>query len=205
MLRCWSMKNRSLESLLASVATALLLPAAVASPPSLAEFTPAEVETLGWKVVDDGVMGGLSKGNFVVSPEGIATFSGRLSLENNGGFSSVRTGDLGRDLGAFQGLRLRVKGDGRTYQLRLNTDARWRGMEVSFKAEFATQKGEWAEVRVPFQNFVGSFRGRTLRDEVFEPTKIRRLGVLLGDKNPGDFKLELDWIRPYRADDPEAG
>lgn len=204
MVRCWKMKYRFLNPLLASVATAFLLSAASASPPSLAEFTPAEVQALGWRVVDDGVMGGLSKGSFVVSPEGIATFSGRLSLENNGGFSSVRTTDLNRDLGAFPGLILRVKGDGRTYQLRFNTDARWRGMEVSFKAEFATQKGEWIEVKVPFQNFTGSFRGRTLRDEVFEPKKIRRLGVLLGDKNPGDFKLELDWIRPDPAGSSEA-
>ena len=164
---------------------------------SVAEFDRKEADSLGWRVVDDGVMGGLSKGKIQISNDGILTFSGKLSLENNGGFSSLRTGDLKMDLTGAEGLVARVKGDGRTYQMRFSTDARFRGMEVSFKADFKTKKGEWIEVKVPFSQFKGSFRGMSLSKEKFDPGKIRRVGLLLGDKKQGPFELQVDWIRAY--------
>jgi len=43
-----------------------------------------------WKVVDDIVMGGKSLSSFKLSPDGYGLFEGQISLENNGGFSSVR-------------------------------------------------------------------------------------------------------------------
>ena len=43
-----------------------------------------------WKVVDDVVMGGRSNGNFELNKNGYGVFSGNVSLENNGGFSSLR-------------------------------------------------------------------------------------------------------------------
>jgi len=184
----------------AFLASMAMFPAdARAADKPVSEFTAEENQKLGWKVVDDGVMGGLSKGNLAFSEDGILRFSGELSLENNGGFSSLRTGDLALDLAGSEGLVIRVKGDGRTYQMRIGTDARYRGMEVSFMAGFATKKGEWTEVRVPFASFVGSWRGTMLKDEVFNPAKISRLGLLLGDKKAGPFAMEVDWIRAYSA------
>ena len=82
-------------------------------------------------------------------------------MENNGGFSSVRTSKSAtNDLATYDGLVMRVKGDGRSYEVRLGTDARYRFMEVSFKAMFPTKKGKWTEVKIPFDRFQGSFRGR---------------------------------------------
>jgi uncharacterized surface protein with fasciclin (FAS1) repeats len=135
-----------------------------------------------------------------LSDTGILKFAGDLSLENNGGFSSLRTGTVDFDLSDAEGLVARVKGDGRTYQFRLGTDARYRGIEVAFSAEFPTVAGEWTEVRVPFSKFVGSFRGMKLKDEAFDPGETRRLGLLLGDKNAGPFELKVDWIRTYGSD-----
>ena len=43
-----------------------------------------------WTVVDDVVMGGRSYGRFSIDSEGHGVFSGNVSLENNGGFSSLR-------------------------------------------------------------------------------------------------------------------
>jgi len=167
---------------------------------SVVEFDPKEASSLGWRVVDDGVMGGLSKGNLKVTEDGVLTFKGKLSLENNGGFSSLRTEKVSMDLGEADGLVARVKGDGRTYQIRLGTDARFRSMEVSFMAEFATEKGKWTEVKIPFDEFKGSFRGMKLKDQKFDPSKISRLGLLLGDKKAGPFELQVDWIRTYGAE-----
>lgn len=152
-----------------------------------------------WQVVNDGVMGGLSEGKLTLNPSGTMKFSGMLSLENNGGFSTFRSGDLKLDLSGDLGLLMRVKGDGRTYQARLATDALFRGMEVSFAAEFATKKGEWIEVKVPFASFKGTFRGLDLPKEKLDPAKVRRVSILLGDKKQGPFELEIDSIQTYRA------
>lgn len=180
-------------------ASGLTLGAAV---DSVTEFDKTESDSLSWRVVDDGVMGGLSKGNFGVSDGGILTFKGMLSLENNGGFSSIRTERVKMDLSGADGLLVRVRGDGRTYQMRFGTDARFRGMEISFMAEFKTSRGEWVEVKIPFDQFKGSFRGMNLKDEVFDPSKVSRVGLLLADKNPGAFELNVDWIRTYGGANP---
>ncbi|MEM1083058.1 MAG: CIA30 family protein [Verrucomicrobiota bacterium] len=168
----------------------------------MTEFDPKD-DKMDWRVVDDGVMGGLSKGKLQITDDGILRFSGNLSLENNGGFSSLRTDKVDLDLSQAEGLVARVKGDGRTYQMRFGTDARFRGMEVSFRSEFETKKGKWVEVKVPFDSFEGNFRGMQLKDERFDPAKVRRVGLLLGDKKSGPFELEVDWIRTYGAEDDD--
>ncbi len=173
------------------------LPALAGHGRSIAEFTPDEAANLGWRVVDDGVMGGLSQGRREIGEDGVLRFSGTLSLENNGGFSSLRTGIVEMDLSDADGLVLRVKGDGRTYQVRFSTDARFRGNEMSFQASIPTVANEWTEVKVPFDGFVGTWRGRDLPDIAFDPAKIRRLGLILADKQPGPFELRVDWIRTY--------
>lgn len=176
------------------------LPAIAVGQESVAEFTPGESEKLDWRIVDDGVMGGLSQGKREIGKDGILRFFGTLSLENNGGFSSLRTGDVKLDLSGADGVVLRVKGDGRTYQLRFSTDAEYRGREMSFQAGFSTSKGEWTEVKVPFKRFLGTWRGIELADKAFDPAKIRRIGLQLADKNAGAFELHVDWIRTYKGD-----
>ena len=64
-------------------------------------------------------------------------------------------------------------------------------------AELVTEKDKWIEVKVPFKKLSGSFRGMKLKDEVFDPAKVSRIGLLLGDKKTGPFKLQVDWIRAY--------
>ncbi|MFT5468265.1 MAG: transforming growth factor-beta-induced protein [Verrucomicrobiales bacterium] len=162
---------------------------------SVTEFDAAETDAFGWQIVNDGVMGGLSKGAIEIASEGTMRFSGELSLKNNGGFSTVRSKDVQLNLSNDLGLLLRVKGDGRTYQARLASDARFRNMEVSFMGEFETTKGQWQEVKIPFASFKGSFRGTDLPNEMLNPAMIQRIGILLGDKQEGPFDLEIDWIR----------
>ncbi|MEM7147270.1 MAG: CIA30 family protein [Verrucomicrobiota bacterium] len=148
-----------------------------------------------WPEVNDGVMGGVSRGNSKIRNNTLF-FSGTLSLENNGGFSSVRQPtDL--DLEGFKGIRLRVKGDGRTYQLRLQTDSRYRDWPVSYSGDFKTKKGKWIEVGVPFSSLRQSFRGRNLSDYPFDPANIELIGLIIADKKPGPFALEVEWIKAY--------
>ncbi|MCH7228408.1 CIA30 family protein [Haloferula sp. A504] len=196
------MRTNFLPTAAVSLAGLLMLHApARAAGETLFDFDADEMKSSEWRIVNDGVMGGLSKGQMGVSEDGVLNFSGDLSLENNGGFSSIRTRKLEMDLGEAEGLVLRVRGDGRKYQWRFNTDARFRGMEVSFMAEFPTKEGKWTEVKVPFSDFTGSFRGMKLKDEKFDPSKISRAGLLLADKKEGPFELEVDWVRTYGGED----
>ena len=189
---------------LSVAALASPLPAAAEDPlsgtwrgQSITEFGPDEPIDFDWEIVNDGVMGGLSEGKIEITKEGQMRFWGELSLENNGGFTTFRSGDVSLDLSDDLGLLLKVKGDGRTYEARLATDEKFRGGEVTFMGKFETKKGQWQQVRIPFADFKGSFRGMDLSDRKFDPSKIRRIGLLLGDKQQGPFELEIDSIQTY--------
>ena len=152
-------------------------------------------DALPWNSINDGVMGGLSSGGMRLEG-GIAIFGGTLSLENNGGFSSIRSIPAEHNLAGKAGLVLRVRGDGRTYGLRLRTNDRFDG--PSYQAALPTVAGEWTEVTVPFDQFQAVFRGRKVpRFPELSPEKIRTFGLILADKQPGEFRLEMDWIRSY--------
>lgn len=158
----------------------------------LFEFTSKNPD-LRWASSNDSVMGGVSIGKAAII-EGGMLFKGDLSLKNNGGFSSIYS-DANVDLSAFSAIRLKVLGDGRTYQLRLHSDAvfsqRW---PVSFSSEFKTTKGQWVEVLLPFSDLRQTWRGRQLSGYTFNRQDIRRIGVLLADKKPGEFSLKIAFI-----------
>ncbi|MBW8369316.1 MAG: CIA30 family protein [Arenimonas sp.] len=146
-----------------------------------------------WVAVNDGVMGGLSSGGPVMGDNQL-DFSGVLSLANNGGFSSVRTVGRDFDLGDATEVVLRVRGDGRSYQLRLATDARYRGLSVSYGAEFKTTAGEWTQVRLPLSSLQPTVRGFALQGPPMDAANVREIGLLIGDKREGAFALSVDWI-----------
>ena len=164
---------------------------------SLAEFTADDPNAVEWEVVNDGVMGGISKGNFSVSDKGILNFSGTLSLENNGGFSSIRSERIDRNLSNDLGILLKVKGDGRTYSIRLESSATYRGMPISFSGNFTPEAGKWQQIKIPFSDLKGGWRGMDLPDKQFDPSIVRKLGLLIGDKVSGPFNLEVEYIRTY--------
>lgn len=154
---------------------------------------------LEWRAVNDGVMGGVSQSAIQPTEENTGLFSGVLSLENNGGFASVRT-ELGTcDLSEEAGLELRVKGDGRTYQVRLRTDDRFDG--IAYRADFDTSEDEWITAQIPFDRFQATFRGSRVADAPpLDVSRIRQLAFMLADKRPGRFSLEIDYARGWRED-----
>ena len=160
---------------------------------TLMEFTQPSDKTL-WIAVNDGVMGGLSQGGAKID-SGVLHFSGTLSLENNGGFSSIRTTGSGFDLSTAKCMVLRIKGDGRTYQLRLSTNARFRDSRISYGAEFATQADTWMEVRIDFSTLKPRYRGTKLDGPPLDLSKVEEIGLLIGDKRAGDFLLQVDWMK----------
>lgn len=154
-------------------------------------------ETEQWEVVNDNVMGGVSKGGASLTEDSCLLFSGSISLENNGGFASIRSEPTDFDLKGFNGIRIRVKGDGRTYQFRLRADRNLDG--IAFKHEFETINDTWIELDLPFASFVPTFRGRTLTDvKPLEAAHIRQLGFLLADKKTGPFNLTVNNIVAFK-------
>ncbi len=167
----------------------------------LMSFDKAEAAK-AWSAVNDGVMGGRSIGRFRINAEKKLEFFGNLSLENNGGFASVRarTGKLGLQKGDV--IVARVRGDGRQYNFNLYTQRNLGG--YSYRQSFKTRKDEWVEVSLPVDKFAATWRGRRFPNQKLDPGKVAGFGILLGDKKPGSFKLELDWVKVRRAITPPA-
>lgn len=51
------------------------------------------------------------------------------------------------------------------------------------------------EIELPLDQFVATWRGRVFRNQKLDPEKISGVGILLGDKKPGPFRLEIEWIK----------
>lgn len=158
----------------------------------LYEF-PAEGEL--WSSIDDPVMGGRSRSR-MHAVDGVAVFEGFVSLENNGGFCSVRSRPEARDLSAFDGLRLRIRGEAKRYAFRLRTDAGLDG--VSYQAKFETAPDGWAWVELPFEAFIPVFRGRRVMDwPLLDAAQIQSFGLLIADEQEGPFRLEIERIEAF--------
>merc|ERR1719431_2248510 len=144
-----------------------------------------------WEIINDSVMGGRSQGQWSIVNDDVM-----------GGISSVSfKPDPKMDMSASQGIKLRVKSEyGRTYRLWLECDTRiWMFWSVSYMAEFTTVADTWTEVFVPFSALEPSMYGRDLSPSRYpwNSAAVQKVGLLLYDKQAGDFKIEVDWIKTY--------
>ena len=149
-----------------------------------------ESDFSSWKVVDDGVMGGLSAGNFGIEENGHAVFSGSVSLENYGGFSSVRHYFEPLDVRAFSKVVLKIKGDGKRYQFRLKSSRYNRHSYI----QYFTTNGAWQDIEIPLSDLYPTFRGRTLNIPNFSGEVIEEIAFLIGNKKAENFRLLIDKI-----------
>lgn len=146
-----------------------------------------------WQIVNDGVMGGLSVGKFSLSPDGYGLFKGEISLENNGGFSSVRHGFDKIQVTKDSYIDIRLKGDGKNYQFRVKDDS---SNYYSYITTFSTT-GEWEEIKISLKDMYPSFRGRKLDLPNFSKDYIEEIVFLIGNKKAEKFNLMLDKIVLY--------
>jgi uncharacterized surface protein with fasciclin (FAS1) repeats len=151
-----------------------------------------------WTSVNDDVMGGVSEGSFRLTDDKTLLFYGRLSLENQGGFASIRTRPSDLNLDGYDTIALRVKGDGRMYYFNLRTSAyRTAG---SYRAPLRTREDTWQEFRVPLKDFYYSAYGRRIAGaEPLRAGEIQSVGFTLADKQAGPFRLEVDWIKAEKV------
>jgi len=160
-----------------------------------------------WGALDDVVMGGVSQSSIRFG-DGLAYFSGQVSTANSGGFASVRTRNLepALDLSRYEGVVLRVKGDGQRYKFMLRTESNWDGVAYCFS--FDTVADQWITVRIPFNALIPVFRARTVPDRPVDPSRVCAWQLMLskfeydGVLNPrftaGYFQLQVASIQVYR-------
>ncbi|WP_412060983.1 CIA30 family protein [Rubrivirga sp. IMCC45206] len=168
------------------------------APPADTAMTLFEFESpdAAWAVENDGVMGGRSQG-FAEVVDGTLMFTGEVVTEG-GGFTSVR-GERQANLSDYDGIELRIRGGGRTFELDVDDGTRHRGREVNRQGAFPTA-ADWQTVRVPFADLDATAHGEPVTVDALDRSAIRTLGIYIADGIDGPFRLEVDWIRAYRDD-----
>src|SRR5208283_5014428 len=102
-------------------------------------------ESAAWQIVNDDVMGGVSASRFELI-DGVAVFRGEVSLENNGGFASVRSSLARHNLAGCDSFVIRLRDDGRRYKFTVRTAT---GFDTPlYQCAFATRRGEEEEHRL---------------------------------------------------------
>ena len=144
-----------------------------------------------WQIVDDGVMGGKSQGEFKIDTDGNGVFFGTVSLENNGGFSSVRHQLKKMNTSNYSKIVIRLKGDGKMYQFRVKDDV---NSYFSYITTFKTT-GAWEEITINTNTLYPSFRGRTLDLPNYSGDYLEEMVFLVGNKKNEAFQLIIDKIQ----------
>ncbi|MGB0523427.1 MAG: CIA30 family protein [Flammeovirgaceae bacterium] len=146
-----------------------------------------------WYIINDGVMGGLSRGNVDFKKNSLQ-FSGSVSLENNGGFTSFKSPFQSFDLSDYQTITIRMRNTGIELALTLETSNRF--YMPYFKHHLAASDGEWETIKIKLTDF-GQYRmgyqtGRKLTQQ--ELKSIIRIGFITDEKRAGNFAAEIDYI-----------
>lgn len=144
-----------------------------------------------WYARNDTVMGGVSNSRVRVDG-GVLLFTGQVRLENNGGFSGIRSNPSRFDLTGFSRLILRVKGDGKRYALQLGTST---VNGVTYRNEFATVPGQWTEVTIPLASLRPTRSGERVAGPALDPGNVVFFGLVIGNSRAERFALQVDWIR----------
>ncbi|MCC5925893.1 MAG: CIA30 family protein [Bacteroidetes bacterium] len=175
--------------------------------PSSENAAPAEVtlidfsntEPAFWQILNDNVMGGVSRSAMEMHADGFAVFRGMVSLRNNGGFASMRTQARNpADLSGFEGITVRVLGDGKTYSLRLKTVKNGRVTWYAYESRFSTTPGVWETHTLPFSDFRAVYRGSYLRENPpLNTDALIELGFMIKDGQEGPFQLGIRTVSVY--------
>ena len=144
----------------------------------------------GWEVEDDVIMGGKSQGTFSINDDGHAVFLGYVSLDNDGGFSSVQHYFDSIDVSQYRSAYLRLKGDGKFYQFLVESE---RNQRHYYVYDFQTSH-EWQTVRVSLAEMYPVYRGDRLAIPNYSGQTMAMVRFLIGNKKPESFRLEIDRI-----------
>ena len=144
----------------------------------------------GWIIVNDDVMGGVSKSNLIINKDGNGVFFGNISTAYNGGFASIRYNCKRQYINEYKNLVLRIKGDKKEYQFRIKSSVE---DYYSYVYTFKTT-GEWEFITIPLDRMYPSYRGRRLNMKNFNRNYLEQISLLIGNKRNENFNLLIDSI-----------
>ncbi len=142
-----------------------------------------------WRIQNDVVMGGRSESQLKMTDENEALFTGRVSLENNGGFCSIHQTNeqepfiINAESDAFI---LNLKGDGKDYNFRIRTP----NGRHSYAATFSTKNnGDWESITIPFKSMQATYRGEVVNVPNYNGENVVEMQILIGNKKEEDFEI----------------
>jgi NADH dehydrogenase [ubiquinone] 1 alpha subcomplex assembly factor 1 len=159
------------------------------SPTTLFHFN-KDSDISAWNIVDDRVMGGISRGYFELTEDGYGKFYGYVTTESNGGFSSVDYDFDKLQVNPSDKIRIKLKGDGKTFQLRVKA---FESDRHNYIKELDTT-GEWQTIEIALSEMQPSWRGNKLSIPNFDKGQISSVTVLIGNGKKQNFELLIDAI-----------
>lgn len=163
-------------------------------------FDFSELDAVGaWQIVNDDVMGGVSQADWFQEDEYVV-FTGDVSLENNGGFASVRVGFRPSDISDYDGVALKVRGDGQTYAFGLRDRSRFEH-RLQFETTLS-DADEWETIFIPFEDLTATWFGRDVPNaNPYDPSAARGMTLIISDGYEGEFRIEIESIALYQEED----
>ena len=140
-----------------------------------------------WRIQNDVVMGGRSESRLKMTDENYAHFTGRVSLENNGGFCSIHQTSEQEPFiinEKSEAFILNVKGDGKDYNFRIRTP---KGRH-SYASTFSTN-GDWETITIPFKSMQATYRGEVVNVPNYNGENVVEMQLLIGNKKEENFEI----------------
>ena len=157
------------------------------------------LEAAKWVAVNDTVMGGRSQSTLRIDASGQLVWSGVLSLENNGGFVSIRSPGGWSDWTGYDGVEVVVEAAGRDIQVSLQrADGVVRA--GGYRAILPSMNEGETSVFIPFSAFVLTQFGRRISGPPLRSglKQVGQRGLLIADKKEGSFEVKVKSFRPAR-------
>ncbi|MGB0347251.1 MAG: CIA30 family protein [Balneolaceae bacterium] len=156
----------------------------------------AEKDGRNWRIINDGVMGGISIGQAGLD-ENSLLFVGQLSFENNGGFASLRSNRMNLDLSDAEFIEIKYRLDGIKFSFMFEQYSRFWQPYYSYPLQIT--EGEWVTKIIPVESLqetrMSEYTGRSFDKE--NARSFFRIGFISDDKKDERFELEIDYISIY--------
>lgn len=166
-------------------------------PPPLSPFSSRtgcrfsrETGTAGWRIKEDAVTGRRAPGHLSVNEAGNALFTGTVSSDNGGGFSSIQCCFTPLDVSTNRAIHIGLNGDGHRYQCRVGAGP---NDPLTYAGDFQTRSG-WQAIEIPFSDLVALRRDDRPDRPHYPGKQLSCLQILFGNGTAGAFRLEIDRI-----------
>jgi monofunctional biosynthetic peptidoglycan transglycosylase len=161
---------------------------------SVIDFGNGQNQINNWVMISDKIMGGVSKCKLDYTQNEMI-LSGDISLDNFGGFSSVKTTFGQYDLSEFKGVKIKFKSTNQKFAFTLEDNKNW--TLPNYKGSFHSSKaGTWEEKIIYFKDFkeyqIGEPTGKKIQDRSLK--NIVRMGIITTEKKEGPFSIQIDYI-----------